>query len=105
MTKEPAAEELLIYMELTSGRKLRTRVAIQRYLEDIVASKPVRTVTKRNRGIVQESVLVFLLLLAVLQLYFLDVYTQIYSIRTITFFVPVPLSKVKAMLEILSAVV
>lgn len=96
----PTSEELLKYLEKVSGRRLRTRVDIQRYLEEISAPKPVADIKRRNQRIAEQAVLLMFLAFAVLQYYYLDAFTQIYSLRGVTVFVPVPEQKPKTAREL-----
>ena len=81
--QEPSREELVIYLEQISGRRIRTR-------EDI---KSVRRWQK-----VKDLTLVALAAFAFVQYYALDVMAQIMALRENTYFVPTdaPMTKSKS---------
>lgn len=86
-----SSEMLLQYLEQASGRKLRTREDVHRFLDE-VSSKDPRT--SRATGLwhtLKQGMWLALLVVAYLQFYLLDVMNQINSIPEIR--VNLPLTK------------
>ncbi len=79
-------ERLLRRIEARAGRPLRTDDAVDAYFKAL--AEPARESRPAGRSLLRETVLVLLLLVAVLQYYYMDVALQIASLNHVTVFVP-----------------
>jgi hypothetical protein len=86
------SEDLLQYLEQASGRKLRTREEIHRFLAENAAKNPEAHPAVRLWRTLKQGMWLALLVIAYLQFYLLDVMNQINSIPEIR--VNLPLTKV-----------
>ena len=81
-------EELLKFLEEVSGRKLRTREDVRRYLEEIAAKARDENLAVRFWQTVKQATWLFMVIFAFLQYYYMDVLSEIASIRQVTFPMP-----------------
>ncbi|MGA8006552.1 MAG: hypothetical protein WCA17_10660 [Burkholderiales bacterium] len=83
-----SSEELLQFLEERTGRSLRSRKAIERYIAESVEG--VRANTKRGyrTQLILDSTLLLGLVVAILQYYYWDVFLQMDKLERITIFVP-----------------
>jgi len=92
-----AADRLLRRIEAHAGRPLRADDAVDAYFNEL--AEPVRDSRSAGRSLLRETVLVLLLLVAVLQYYYIDVSLQIASLNRVTVFVPIDKPTPRANLE------
>ncbi len=92
-TPPPAAdgtrEDVLEYLERRTGRKLRSREAVDRYLKDLEARESEFRRKGMRRGIIRGTLLLALILTAYLNYYYWDVRLEIVSLPAVQVFVPV----------------
>jgi len=81
-----AADRLLRRIEAHAGRPLRADDAVDAYFNEL--ADPAHVGRPTARSLLRETVLVLLLLVAVLQYYYIDVSLQIASLNHVTVFVP-----------------
>ena len=79
-----SSEELLAHLEQLSGTKIRTREDIHVFLTGVARKAGQR----RTSGRVKNALLGTLLVIAILQYYFIDVQLQILSQPSLTVFAP-----------------
>lgn len=84
-----SGERLLDYLEARTGRKLRSREAVDAYLKDLESQKSEAQRTGMRRGIIRGAILLVLILAAYLQYYYWDVKLEIASLPAVQVFVPV----------------
>lgn len=78
-------EELLHYLEEISGRTIRTREDVERYVQQVSSAKP--EASARRWQTAKSVILLVLACAAALQYYLLDIMLQIASMPRVTFFV------------------
>lgn len=83
---EPATESseaLIQYLEQATGKKLRTREDVRRFLDEIAARKPDESPAERFWRTAKEGTWLLLLVAAFLQYYFMDILIQVNSMPEI----------------------
>jgi hypothetical protein len=90
--------DLLAYLEQLSGRKLRTRDDVHRYVEEVAAKKPEESRLVRFWREVKQVTWLVLLVFAFLQYYFTDILNQVFTLQQVKYFVPAAAPVVKSML-------
>jgi hypothetical protein len=84
-----SGEGVLQYLEQKTGRKLRSRLAVDAYLQDLEAQESAAHRRGMRRGIVRGAILLALVAAAYLQYYYWDVKLEIASLPGVEVFVPV----------------
>lgn len=102
--REPETrEELVQHLERLTGRTLKTREDIQAYVKEVSARKATDEPSVRRWLKAKQVTLFALLVFGLFQYYLLDVFIEIMSLRSATFFVPAAATVTKSMLGTLYA--
>jgi hypothetical protein len=83
-----SSETLLQYLEEQTGRSLRSREAIRHFISDLTERAQKQVKSDRHRQLVRDSALLAVLVVAVLQFYYMDVFLQIDRLNRVTVFLP-----------------
>jgi hypothetical protein len=90
-----SSDALLRHLEQASGRKLRTRADIRLFLDEIAAGKLTGAPSAGHWRTAKQGMWLFMLVMAFLQYYLLDILIEINSISTITVNTRVPVQLAK----------
>jgi hypothetical protein len=83
-------EELLQHLERLTGRSLKTREDIAAYVREVAARSAADSPSVRRWTSVKKITLIALFAFGLIQYYILEVMLEIATLRSTTYFVPVP---------------
>ena len=83
-------EELLQHLERLTGRSLKTREDIAAYVREVAARSAAVSPSVRRWTSVKKITLIALFAFGLIQYYILEVMLEIATLRSTTYFVPVP---------------
>jgi hypothetical protein len=87
-TSPESSEQLLDYLEMLTGRRLRSRDDIRRFVAEGAPPQSQAWQVRVRRSIRRQSLVLIMLAAAILQFYFLDVNLKIQSLNSAGAFAP-----------------